>query len=200
MIRDCHTHNPDACEAVINVAPGFDAPQEGKLYSAGIHPWNAAETTQDDFNSLARMAREPWIAAIGEAGLDKLRGASLSTQSEIFERQALLADEVGKPLIIHCVRCWSELLAIMKRLRPKSPWIIHGFRGKPELAKQLLEAGCYISLPPKHNSATAAIIPADRLLWETDDDTTVPSTSLPITDASRKLFGGEETDAGGTAH
>ena len=51
------------------------------------------------------------------------------------------------------------------------PWIIHGFRGKPQLAQQLLNNGFYISLGEHFNPQTVTIIPTNRLLFETDEST-----------------------------
>lgn len=115
------------------------------------------------------MASDERIVAIGECGLDILRGASPKQQEDIFEQQALIAEQVGKPLIIHCVRATDRLLNIHRKLRPSVPWIVHGFRGKPETAMQLLRAGMLISLGEHFNPATAATLPEGSYFIETDD-------------------------------
>jgi TatD DNase family protein len=79
------------------------------------------------------------------------------------------------------VKAYSEIMALKRELRPMQPWIIHGFRGKPELARQLLCADFYISLGERFNPAAAAVIPADRLLVETDDST------MPIAEIASRL-------------
>ncbi|MDE5608182.1 MAG: TatD family hydrolase [Muribaculaceae bacterium] len=152
---DIHTHRPA---------------RPGDLMSAGLHPWRSAEADPELMRAIDKRIRRPEVVAIGEVGLDALRGAPLDVQEELFEHYIDLSEELGKPLIIHCVRAWDRLLSLYKRRRPSQPWAIHGFRGKPELARQLLDAGMYISLGPRHNPATAAIVPSGRLLIETDDD------------------------------
>ena len=97
----------------------------------------------------ARAAADPSIVAIGEAGLDRLRGPALPLQAQVFEVQALIAERQRLPLIIHSVRTIPEILAIHRRLRPTVPWIFHGFRGRPEAAVQILRRpGTLISLGP----------------------------------------------------
>lgn len=173
MITDCHTHSLRRY-AIVCRQPGEPA-DDDYVYAVGYHPWNAS-----DFNEqrLEEEASLPSTVAIGETGLDVLRGPSAQVQEAAFRRHIELSERLGKPLIIHCVRAFDRLLAIKKEMRPLQPWIIHGFSRKPELARQLLDAGCYLSLGPRFNPATAAIIPADRLLIETDDDPTATIDSV----------------------
>ncbi len=187
MIRDVHTHNPTAHDAIINVEPGFSAYRHDALYSIGIHPWNTPLATPQLLAALEAEAARPEIVAIGEAGLDKLKGGPLHKQIELFEKQVALSEKLAKPLIVHCVRAWAELLEVHRRLRPRQPWIIHGFRGKPQLARQLLSNGFYLSVGEKCNPDTLAMIPPDRLLRETDDSP-VLSSSLPPSPLAERLF------------
>ena len=168
---DIHTHH-ERPDAIVNAEVG-DTLQPGITYSLGVHPWNAETWSDDTARRLAAQAADPRVLAIGEAGLDKLRGPSMEVQTHAFEAQARIADELGKPLIIHCVRAFNELMAIKRAMRPRVPWIVHGFRGKPQLARQLLDAGFHLSLGSRHNPDTARLL-ADhpsRLLRETDEDT-----------------------------
>lgn len=107
--------------------------------------------------------------AIGESGLDRLRGASLDRQEAIFRRQVAISESVGKPMILHVVKAFPEIMRLRRELSPAQPWVIHGFRGKPQLAAELLREGFYISLGERFNRETAEIIPADRLFVETDE-------------------------------
>ncbi len=163
-VADIHTHNPEATDAVINLEPGM-AMRPGALYSVGWHPWQPGA----DMEWVERMAEHPQVALIGECGIDKLRGAGpVDAQIELTRRHALLAERTGKPLILHIVGAWGEIMALRKQMNPAQPWIIHGFRGKPALAAQLVRAGFHISVGQKHNPAATAVIPPDRLLHETD--------------------------------
>lgn len=166
LVADIHTHNPEATDAIINLAQGEEPSRPGAIYSVGWHPWWPLPA---DMEWVERMARHPQVSMIGECGIDLLRGqGSEAEQIALLRRHALLAEEVDKPLLLHCVRAWHQIMALRREMRPKQPWIIHGFRGKPELARQLLDAGFHISLGAKFNPDTEKIIPPDRLLRETD--------------------------------
>jgi len=115
------------------------------------------------------------VIAVGEIGLDKVRGASIDKQIEIFEKQVQIAEKLQKPVVIHCVRAWAELIESRKRLKPTTPWAIHGFRGQSELAKQLIDYGMYLSFGPGILNAsdllheTIRTVPLNRLFIETDE-------------------------------
>ena len=172
MIRcDIHTHHPPAdptSPAVISVdATEPFSPLPGRHYAVGIHPWHA---DADLLPVLRRRAIHPQAVMIGEGGLDRLAGAPMETQIALFEVQIQLAEELHKPLIIHCVRAWGELLDVRKRLRPLQPWIVHGFRGKAPLASQLLRAGLNLSFGLLHRvDALKVAWEARSLFVETDD-------------------------------
>ena len=164
---DIHTHDTRAgADSIINIEPDSPIPSGGS-YSTGIHPWRAAEADRL-WPLVEDAAGRPEIVAIGECGLDRLRGPGMDIQEEVFVRHARLAERTGKPLIIHCVRAWAEILRLHSRLRPAVPWIIHGFRGRPALASQLLQAGFHLSLGPKASPELLALVPPDRLHRETD--------------------------------
>ena len=119
----------------------------GVAFTYGIHPWFLNENNfRQLISSVEYEVTQPNVIAIGEAGFDRLQGPSPEIQRRVFEEQVKLADEYNKPLIIHCVRAWEELLLVHKKLNPKTPWLIHGFRGTPELATQLFLKGLYLSL------------------------------------------------------
>ncbi|MBD5214664.1 MAG: hydrolase TatD [Bacteroidales bacterium] len=167
------------------------SPRPGDLFSAGLHPWDSADVNPAELSDIDRSLRRSDVIAIGEVGLDALRGAPLEQQEQLLEHFIDLSEELRKPLIIHCVRAWDRLLRIYRRRRPTQPWAIHGFRGRPELARQLLDAGMYLSLGRRYNPATAAIIPSDRLLIETDGDPAADidalAASLPAYDPATTL-------------
>ena len=181
MIKDIHTHRIDAREAVISVNPWEFNPVEGLYYSVGIHPWQVGRTIEADFDRLAEYARAGNVLMIGECGIDKLRGGDLSMQTGVLERHIALSEQVGKPLVLHCVRASNELCRLRRQLRPSMPWIVHGFRGNAHVAGQLLDAGFYLSYGERFNPEALAITPADRLLAETDE------SLLPIDEIHRRL-------------
>lgn len=142
-----------------------------EMFSVGIHPWFIHSDKSNDqlLEQLWEKAKQPEVWMIGEAGLDKLHETPLERQLYLFEQQALLAEELHKPLIIHCVKAWSELLALRKKIRPLSPWLIHGFRGKRELAKQLLKENIYLSFGEQFQSAALQIAWPTHFFLETDE-------------------------------
>jgi TatD DNase family protein len=92
----------------------------------------------------------------------------MSIQKDYFERQMILADRYKLPLIIHCVKAWDELLHLNQEHYAKNKRIVHGFRGKPELCRQLLDAGFYLSFGPRFNPLSLCLCPPDRRMMETD--------------------------------
>jgi TatD DNase family protein len=146
----------------------------GLTFSFGIHPWHLNEKNHNQLIArVIKTAGNPDVAAIGEAGFDRIKGPSPELQRKTFEEQVLIAGELKKPMVIHCVRAWDELLQEHKRIKPKMPWLIHGFRGKPDLALQLISKGMYLSFWFDFVMKPEAVpllksVPKDRIFLETD--------------------------------
>lgn len=114
--------------------------------AVGLHPWDIQpDRIDEDLNKLGNIARLDNVLLIGECGLDKWRGPQLEIQAEVFVRQAELADQLKKPLIIHCVKAHGELMALHKKHRFNVPLIIHGYNKSPEMAEQLTDKGFLLS-------------------------------------------------------
>jgi TatD DNase family protein len=146
----------------------------GVAFTYGIHPWFLNENNQKDLIlSVERFVSHPNVIAIGEAGFDRLKGPSAEIQRIVFEEQIVISEKFNKPVVIHCVRAWEELLAAHKKLKPKMPWLIHGFRGNRELADQLLAKGMFLSfwfefvLRPESGDLLRHL-PLERIFLETD--------------------------------
>lgn len=168
--KDIHSHDRSRAldgDTIVNIEPGEKMLPKG-TYSIGIHPWKSNETGLNELRNLVIGAHDPRVVAIGECGFDKLRGADMDRQQRLFEFHARLAEKTGKPLIIHAVGANDRLVETIRRMRPSVEWIIHGFRGKPQLALQLLRAGYSLSLGKIYNRDTERVIPASRLYRETD--------------------------------
>lgn len=192
MILDCHTHKSRP-QAVVNIDPVSVGRhtfhfEDDRLYTVGIHPWNAGCYTVTDLNRLARLARDPHVVAIGETGLDSVHDTyvwvpdekgkghdivlahpDVKKQMELLMHHIELSEAIRKPLILHVVKCYPEVLRLRVKLKPRMPWIIHGFRGKAGLARDLLKYGFYISYGEKFNEAAVRATPPDRMLVETDE-------------------------------
>lgn len=177
---DIHTHGAKPSEGVFIIenlmAHEGKIPEitQGIAYSVGIHPWYLNEKNHDDLISAVQMtAVKENVIAVGEAGFDKLRGPSIELQRKTFEEQIIISESLKKPLIIHCVRSWDELIMAHKKHKPVMPWLVHGFRGKEELANQLIFRGMYLSfwfefILRKESAFLLRELPTDRIFIETD--------------------------------
>ena len=164
---DIHSHNSTVENAIFNSGKEYIA---GRNISMGIHPWDIDVNWECGFTAIAEFAKAENVVAIGECGFDTIKSsAPIELQEEVFRLHARLAEEMGKPLIIHCVKAFDTLIALHKELSPKQAWIVHGFRGKPQMAGQLTRAGFYISLGEKFNTDSAKAIPTERLFIESDE-------------------------------
>jgi TatD DNase family protein len=181
-ILDFHTHHADAEGALISVNPRQFDPQPGLWYSVGFHPWDDVDTlTDDDFILLEQCARHPQVLAIGETGMDRLRGAGLDVQAAVFIRHLQLAAELGLPVIAHCVRAAQEIVAAKRQAGLTAvSLVLHGLRANEHVARMLLDAGCYLSFGIRFNPDALRSTPLDRLLIETDD---APVTIQEVADA-----------------
>lgn len=138
-------------------------------FSCGIHPWYS-EDSEQQMKYLSEIIDNPRIVAVGESGLDKLKGPSYDIQIPVFKHHVELSETHQKPLIIHCVKAWDEMIRLRQELNPTQPWILHGYRGKPELTKRLVSEGFMFSVGDDINVESMQLIPIDRLFCETDED------------------------------
>jgi TatD DNase family protein len=174
---DLHTHQikEDANIQILNCF-AQDLPfSDSNWYSAGIHPWHIGQVNiQSCLQALDLEIVQKNMLAVGECGLDKSITADFATQKDFFMVQAKIAETHYKPLIIHCVRAYSDLIEIKKLLKPTVPWIIHGFLAKMETTLGLIRHGFYFSIGEKlvtddQKSKVLKQIPIERLFLETDD-------------------------------
>lgn len=174
MLKDIHTHRftDSAPEEVLLSCPVLEneIPAEAVYVSAEIHPWHlTAENLSCQIERMENMLSDSRVLALGEVGLDKLTECPYPIQIKAFEEIVRISESNGKPLIIHCVKSVDELIAIRKKMRPALPWIMHGFRGKPQQADSLLRHGFYLSFGEHYNSQVMKEIPIERLFLETDE-------------------------------
>jgi TatD DNase family protein len=171
-----HTHRftnqPGVLELVNQYPWEFD--ETIPYYSIGIHPWFIVEGRLDsDFEILESKLQDANCLAVGECGLDKRIEVPLELQQMVFEKQLLLAQQYQKPVVIHCVAAFQELIEIIKKLNITVPILIHGFSKSEQLAKQLLDNGFYISfgkylLLNPELELVFKNMPNDRFFLETD--------------------------------
>lgn len=143
-------------------------------FSVGIHPWRIDEKRlQSDLQILESKLSDQRCLAIGECGLDKRIGTPIELQLEVFEGQLLLAQKYRKPVIIHCVAAYQEVIETKKRMGIDVPMVIHGFSKNEQVAKSLGDADFYLSFGkwllrnPELEKAFVSVA-EDKFFLETD--------------------------------
>ncbi|NQU55462.1 MAG: TatD family hydrolase [Bacteroidetes bacterium] len=179
---DIHTHpfrNETDTVIVQNIFPGegFAAFTGRNFYSVGLHPWHIKSHEKD--NELLVMVEDALefdhVIFIGECGLDKKAETNFEEQKRVFEAQAFMAEEFRKPLIIHCVKAFNEVLELHKKLHPEMPWIMHGYNGNIQITKQLEKQGVLFSFGQNLFKSDAKVIESfqylnsDKIFFETDE-------------------------------
>ena len=171
-----HTHvatqQKNSVELVNQFPQDFDA--SIPVFTIGIHPWFIVEDRlASDLDIVETKLQEPNCLAVGECGLDKRIAIPIELQQLVFEKQLVLAQKYNKPVVLHCVASFDELIATRKKLNITVPMIVHGFSKSEQLAKQLVSNGFYISfgkyllLNPELESVFKSI-PDDKIFLETD--------------------------------
>ncbi len=144
-------------------------------FSLSVHPWCLDGYNKVLFSKVLYQIKDnPNFVAIGECGLDKNIAFSMDFQISVLNEQYQFAKEFSKPMIIHCVGSYNQLLH-WKKDKNDVKMAVHGFVRKLHLAEQLLKAGFYLSFgtalcenrPTLHE--TFRKCPIDRLFLETDD-------------------------------
>lgn len=182
-----HTHQIGEGIHILNLdalSPTFEpgdvsSPTDDTLfYSIGIHPLCLEEHQEVAWQNIASSLQHPRVIAIGECGLDRRGKTPIALQLALLSKHLQLATQARKPLIIHCVKAYSELIAWHKSLSPSVPCIIHGYNNNLHILSPLLAHHFYISFGPAllqpHSNASQVIshVPLTSLFLETDDKET----------------------------
>ena len=163
---------------VQNIYPGegFAAFTGRNFYSVGLHPWHIKSPEEN--NQLLVLVEEALefdhLIFIGECGLDKNR-KYFDEQKRVFEAQAFMAEEYRKPLIIHCVKAFNEVIEIHNKMHPEIPWIMHGYNGNLQITKQLEKKGILFSFGENLFMSNSKVVksfkylPVAKIFFETDE-------------------------------
>lgn len=203
----------DAGVGIINVGTTFITSREGiKLAeeyteglwaTAGFHPSHAASSAHHDpwelrsavqesfdYEKFLALAGHPKVVAIGECGLDYFRlndsaSAIKQQQKEIFIAHIRLANELQKPLVVHCRPqanddAYGDLLGILRTHPVRAPAVLHFFVGKKDTAQKFLDLGCFLSFSgvitfAQEYEEVVRFVPLERLLVETDAPYAAPA-------------------------
>lgn len=176
QLYNLHTHkftnNPSILE-LVNQYP-WEFNEAVPNYSIGIHPWHIdTQRLATDLKTIDEKLSLKQCLALGECGLDKRIAIPMALQIEVFEKQIALAEQYKKPLVLHLVAAFDELIAIKKRLNITVPIIIHGFSKNKQVAQQLIANGFYLSfgkyiLKNPELKEVFQTVPNDRFFLETD--------------------------------
>ena len=173
-LLDFHTHlhnieryrGDSTVIAVRSLMPDEETDDRSDLYTVGIHPMEPDHTVEELEQLAQRVGSQ--LIGIGECGWDGRSPLSMERQTELVRAQIRLADRLGLPIIYHVVGGW-HLLLCERKAHPEGIWIVHGFRGKPALLRQLEEADIRVSLHPKYHWEAVPTLP---FFLETDDSDT----------------------------
>jgi TatD DNase family protein len=168
-----HTHQlPQPNEqAIQNLYKNFEKVEQQGSYSIGLHPWFITDEWKKEFSQLESYATHPHVKAIGECGLDKVCTTDFQLQQKVFQHQIELSNKIRKPIIIHCVKAYDEVLKMLQQ--SQTPVVFHGFNKSKELAMQIIKAGYYLSfgkaLLQSNLEETIKSLPIEKIFLETDD-------------------------------
>jgi TatD DNase family protein len=178
---------------------------EGVYAIIGLHPIHTSASHHDeqelgeggqeftsrgeifDKNIYRELLKDPKVVAIGECGLDYYHseGELIAKQKKAFIEQIELANEIGKPIMLHIRNAYSDALLILKE-HAKVKGVVHFFTGTLEEAQGFLDFGFMISFagaitfPPKkdgtgsHSVEVIKNVPLDMILTDTDSPYVAP--------------------------
>lgn len=167
---DFHHHHLRKSAGIYNLNVG-ESPPKG-FFSAGIHPNFSGEVEDEHLVWLKEISKNENCLAIGECGLDGLINVNDQIQEEVFQKQIELANELNKPLIIHCVKRFSRLIHFQKLANV--PMIIHGFNKRKTIGDELQKHDFYLSfgksiLQNVNLQEFVKEFPIEKMFLETDD-------------------------------
>lgn len=175
---DTHTHQLNTPEEVISIKNHF--PQEpiltNSFFSIGIHPWYLdLNTYKEELKIIENHLKNDACIAIGECGLDRAIKSDFQFQKDAFKLQLKLAEKFKKPVIVHCVKAYPDLIEIVKKENITVPIVFHGFSKNQHIHSLCLKIPTiYFSygksiLHSKTTQINLISTPIERFLLETDD-------------------------------
>jgi TatD DNase family protein len=172
---DVHTHTRSATESVFSIANKYPADTAFKKpFSIGIHPWYLKPlNAEKELLIIEEKLQYKNCLALGECGLDTVTETDFELQKIVFRKQLQLSEKYKKPVIIHCVKAFHEIIEIKKEIKPTQIWILHGFHKNAQVAESLLKNGILMSfgaaiIHSKKLQNIVSEIPLASILLETD--------------------------------
>lgn len=154
------------------------------FFTQGIHPHDAKEATEVEFNKISTRAALPKMVAVGEIGLDyHYNNSPQDIQKTVFEKQLQLACDHDLPVVIHTREADEDTKAIIKNFSPylKRKGVVHSFTSSMELAEFVLNEGFYLGFngiitfkKAENVQEVVKMTPSSRILFETDSPFLTP--------------------------
>ncbi len=171
-----HTHQFSKDSEVIEVVNQYPWAFDASIpnYSIGIHPWFIDENRlAADLDCIAEKLQLAPCLALGECGLDKRIDIPMAVQMSVFRKQLEIAMQTHKPIVLHCVAAYDEVIAIKKEMKIANPMIVHGFSKNEQVAQSLLNNGFYLSFGKylvrnPEMEKVLKFVPENQILLETD--------------------------------
>ncbi len=105
--------------------------------SVGLHPWHVRVNYQQQLYNVKKICNLKNVLAIGEIGLDRVVNTDVNLQKQAFEAQLKFATRLNKPVIIHAVRTYPDLIPYIKKYR--IPFLLHQYNGSLQQTAQFLK-------------------------------------------------------------
>jgi TatD DNase family protein len=160
--------------AIQSLYQDFESMTTLLYYSIGLHPrFIQSDTYQQEFEKIKLLSQKENVVAIGECGLDRLSSTDFKLQEKVFIEHINLANQIAKPIIIHCVRAHRETLQLLKTYKVNVPVIFHGYNNNEQIAQQIIQEKYMLSLGKSlFNSNIETLfskMPLDKLFLENDN-------------------------------
>ncbi len=180
-----HSHRSLAGETTVVQLDPFQTENLPDFFSVGIHPQHASNNQREILGWLTTIGPKKQCLAIGEIGLDN-RFENAQEQENTFIQQLKFAEELKKPVILHCVNSWDRCKFLHSKHAPDTLLIYHGFNKAGILEQVLNYSNAIVSIGASILSNQALTnrlneIPDNRLLVETDD------RDIPVVEIYQKL-------------
>jgi TatD DNase family protein len=178
---DIHSHGNKVSKENILIKvlpPTYDSKEAQQSFCYGIHPWDVDNVNMGNcLRKLKELSKNKFFFALGEIGLDKVRGPEIGVQTKVLQIQIEIAiQEDIRIIVFHCVKAYSELFDLLSKSKYTGAIILHDYNSTLQMAEQYLKHfNVYFSFGAKlANSSTKSAksiqgITQNRIFLETDD-------------------------------
>jgi len=174
----CNGTSPDDWESVKQIVKKYSE----VLPAYGVHPWYLNAVNDDWKDVLVEYLHSHKYSSVGECGLDKnvVSKFSYDLQKSIFSEHIDVANQLNKPVSVHCVKAYQLLFDTLKKSNLDVPVVIHSFSGSKEMMRQFCKLNVFFSfsgtITRKHSKYMDVLraVPKDRTLLETDSPDLLP--------------------------